>query len=123
MEVEVVAPAFTRQSERPAHRAGLSLFAIGTKVQARSAEVERENDRDRRRQKPMKTLRLLAGAALATLVVAATATATSNHSRGLEQAAAPFAQSWAEVPRTSEARKAKDVLVFGQEQDIVGFNV
>jgi peptide/nickel transport system substrate-binding protein len=71
----------------------------------------------------MKTLRLVAGAALATLCVAATATATSSHARGLTQAAAPFAQSWADVPSSSEARKAKDILVFGQEQDIVGFNV
>src|SRR4051812_41128349 len=71
----------------------------------------------------MKTLRLLAGALLATLAVAATATATSSHSGGRSLAAAPFAESWASVPRSTEARKAKDILVFGQEQGIVGFNV
>ena len=37
-------------------------------------------------------------------------------------AAAPFAQSWANVPRTTAGRKAKDVVVFGAEQDITGFN-
>src|SRR5580765_4580222 len=68
---------------------------------------------------------LLAGAALAMLLVAATATATtkvSSQASSATPAAAPFAQSWANVPRTTQARKAKDVLVFGQEQDIVGFN-
>jgi peptide/nickel transport system substrate-binding protein len=67
----------------------------------------------------------LAGAALATLLVAASATATvrvTSKADGASAAAAPFAQAWAQVPRTSEGRKAKDVLVFGQEQDIVGFN-
>ena len=33
-----------------------------------------------------------------------------------------FAAAWAHVPRTTEQRRAKDVLVFGMEQDIVGFN-
>ena len=68
---------------------------------------------------------LLAGASLAMLLVAATATATtkvSQKSGSASRAAAPFAQSWAQVPRTSAARKAKDIVVFGQEQDIVGFN-
>src|SRR3954468_9112561 len=68
---------------------------------------------------------LLAGAALAMLLVAATATATtkvSSQASSASAAAAPFAQSWAQVPRTTQARKAKDILVFGQEQDIVGFN-
>jgi peptide/nickel transport system substrate-binding protein len=68
---------------------------------------------------------LLAGAALAVLLVAASATATTKvagQARGAESAAAPFAESWANVPRTPEGRKAKDTLVFGQEQDIVGFN-
>jgi peptide/nickel transport system substrate-binding protein len=68
---------------------------------------------------------LLAGAAVAVLLVAATATATNKATEkaaGAESSAAPFAQSWANVPRTPAARKAKDVLVFGQEQDIVGFN-
>jgi peptide/nickel transport system substrate-binding protein len=65
---------------------------------------------------------LLAGAALAILLVAATATATTKVSSAGTQSAAPFAQEWAKVPKTAEARKAKDVVVFGQEQDIVGFN-
>jgi peptide/nickel transport system substrate-binding protein len=68
---------------------------------------------------------LLAGAAIAVLLVAATATATTKVSSSADSAtlaAAPFAQSWAQVPRTVAARKAKSVLVFGQEQDIVGFN-
>src|SRR3954451_5411349 len=37
--------------------------------------------------------------------------------------AAPFAKAWANVPRTEAGRKAKDVLVFGMEQDITGFNI
>src|SRR6478672_9903902 len=68
---------------------------------------------------------LLAGAALAMLLEAATATATtkvSSQASSASLAAAPFAQSWAQVQRTTQARKAKDVLVFGQEQDVVGFN-
>src|SRR6476469_2970872 len=68
---------------------------------------------------------LLAGAAIAILLLAATATATTKvgtKAQGASSAAAPFAQAWANVPRTTAARKAKDVLVFGQEQDIVGFN-
>jgi peptide/nickel transport system substrate-binding protein len=65
--------------------------------------------------------------ALAVLLVAASATATtkvagSAQAADATPAAAPFAQSWANVPRTTAARAAKDVLVFGQEQDIVGFN-
>src|SRR6476469_4023218 len=68
---------------------------------------------------------LLAGAAIAILLLAATATATTKvgtKAQGASSAAAPFAQAWANVPRTTAARKAKDILVFGQEQDIVGFN-
>jgi peptide/nickel transport system substrate-binding protein len=70
---------------------------------------------------------LLAGAALAVLLVATTATATtkvagSARASDATPAAAPFAQAWANVPRTEAARKAKDILIFGQEQDIVGFN-
>src|SRR4029079_13433720 len=63
--------------------------------------------------------------AWACLRVAAPATATTKFSSQASSAsasAAPFAQSWAQVPRTVQARKAKDILVFGQEQDIVGFN-
>src|SRR5215471_13663638 len=73
------------------------------------------------RQMPKRVL-LIAGMALAVLAASSSATATSRHSGGAASAAAPFAESWANVPRTSAARRAKDVLVFGQEQDIVGFN-
>jgi peptide/nickel transport system substrate-binding protein len=70
---------------------------------------------------------LLAGAALAILMVAATATATTSRTASARAAdatpaATPFAQIWSKVPRTTAARKASDTLVFGQEQDIVGFN-
>ena len=69
---------------------------------------------------------LLAGVGAAVLLVAASATATTKvagSAKGSTLAAAPFAQSWANVPRTPAARKAKSVLVFGAEQDITGFNV
>ena len=69
-----------------------------------------------------KRLWLLAAAALAILCVAATATATTKVSSSAQQSAAPFAQSWATTPRTVAGRKAKDTVVFGQEQDIDGFN-
>jgi peptide/nickel transport system substrate-binding protein len=65
---------------------------------------------------------LLAGAALALLVVGATASASTRVATAPKLAAAPFAQSWANVPRTPAARKAKSVLVFGMEQDVTGFN-
>jgi len=67
-----------------------------------------------------------AGLALVTVTVAASATATTNVAAGAASsmsATAPFARSWANVPRTAAARRAKDVLVFGAEQDITGFNV
>jgi peptide/nickel transport system substrate-binding protein len=69
---------------------------------------------------------LLAGVGAAVLMVAASATATTKvagSAKSSSLAAAPFAQSWANVPRTAAARKAKSVLVFGAEQDITGFNV
>src|SRR4051794_10282009 len=74
-----------------------------------------------------KSLWLLAGATLAIMLVAATATASTSRTASARAAdatpaAAPFAQSWANVPRSPAARKAKDVLVFGEEQDIDGFN-
>jgi peptide/nickel transport system substrate-binding protein len=69
-----------------------------------------------------KRLWLLAAAALAMVCVAATATAATKASRTGTLSAAPFAQSWAETPRTLAGRKAKDTVVFGQEQDIDGFN-
>jgi peptide/nickel transport system substrate-binding protein len=72
-----------------------------------------------------KRIFLIAGAALAVLVIASSATAVGHRAgatAGATASAAPFAQSWAQVPRTSAARQAKDILVFGEEQDIVGFN-
>jgi ABC-type transport system substrate-binding protein len=67
--------------------------------------------------------------ASATAVVVAAATASaSTHApaartlAGATPAASPFAASWADVPRTSAARRAKGVVVFGQEQDIDGYN-
>jgi peptide/nickel transport system substrate-binding protein len=69
---------------------------------------------------------LLAGVGAAVLLVAASATATTKvagSAKSSTLAAAPFAQSWANVPRTPAARKAKSVLVFGAEQDITGFNI
>src|SRR5881227_3910638 len=66
----------------------------------------------------------IVGAALAVLVVAssaATVGARTSSGTGTSASAAPFAEAWASVPRTS-AGKAKSVLVFGAEQDIVGFN-
>lgn len=70
---------------------------------------------------------LFAGAAAAVMLLAASATATTKVASGVRAsgatpAAAPFAQAWANVPRTTAARKAKTVVVFGMEQDIDGFN-
>ena len=68
---------------------------------------------------------LVVGAAAAVVVVAASASATTTkvtRSAGAQSAAAPFAQAWAQVPRTTAGRKAKSVLVFGEEQDVNGFN-
>jgi peptide/nickel transport system substrate-binding protein len=60
-------------------------------------------------------LLLLAGSANATSVEA-------QRASGAESAAAPFSESWAQVPRTTEARRASRILVFGEEQDVNGFN-
>jgi len=70
---------------------------------------------------------LLAGAAAAVLLLAASATATSSGSQTSARsagtpAAAPFAQAWAHVPTTTAGRKAANIVVFGAEQDINGFN-
>ena len=71
---------------------------------------------------------LLAGVLVAVAVTAASATATgrvaagSASASGAASAAAPFAESWAKVPRSSAARKASNVVVVGEEQDINGFN-
>ena len=68
----------------------------------------------------------LAGAgALLLLLLAASASATTKavgSASSARLAAAPFAQAWAQVPKTTAARKAKSVLVFGMEQDVAGFN-
>jgi peptide/nickel transport system substrate-binding protein len=72
---------------------------------------------------------LLAGVAAAVVAVIATGSATAKvaTSAGAANAAslhaAPFAQAWAHVPRTTAGRKAKSVLVFGGEQDPSGFNI
>jgi ABC-type transport system substrate-binding protein len=63
----------------------------------------------------------------AVLLVAASATAKTNVAGsarvlGATPAAAPFAQAWAQVPRTTAGRRAANVVVFGAEQDIDGFN-
>src|SRR5256714_1175661 len=79
----------------------------------------------KRRESMHRRLWLLAGAAAAVMLLAASATATTKvagSARGAESSAAPFAQSWAQVPRTTAGRKAKSVLVFGVEQDVNGFN-
>ena len=72
---------------------------------------------------------LFAGAAAAALLlVAGSATAKTNvpeasaAAYGGTPAAAPFAQAWAQVPRTTQGREAANVVVFGAEQDIDGFN-
>ena len=68
---------------------------------------------------------LLVGAAIAVGVIATSATATGQvaaSATGAYSHAAPFAESWAQVPRTTEGRKAKNVVVVGEEQDINGFN-
>jgi len=72
-----------------------------------------------------KRLWLFAGAAATVLLVAASATAKTNAVRVSlgTPAAAPFAQAWAQVPRTTAGREAAGVVVFGAEQDIDGFNV
>ena len=65
---------------------------------------------------------LLAGTAATVLLLGASATAAHGSAARSTPAAAPFAESWARVPATAAARKAKDTLVFGMEQDIDGFN-
>ena len=70
---------------------------------------------------------LLVGAAAAVLLLAASATAKTKVAGSAAvangtPAAAPFAQAWAQVPRTTAGREASNVVVFGAEQDIDGFN-
>ena len=69
---------------------------------------------------------LLAVAAVAVLLLAASATARTTSSGSVHAAslkAAPFAESWAQTPRTVAGRKAKDTVVIADEQDPSGFNV
>jgi len=65
---------------------------------------------------------LVAVTVFAVLAVVGTASGSGRSSHTARLAAAPFAKSWANVPRTTAARKAKSTLVFGMEQDITGFN-
>src|SRR3569833_2519662 len=64
---------------------------------------------------------LVAGVAVALLTVGATASATTRTASAPKLAAAPFAQAWANGPRTPAARKAKSVLVFGLVLVVFGF--
>jgi peptide/nickel transport system substrate-binding protein len=65
-------------------------------------------------------------AALVVVALAASGSAGAKRTTGtsvsVSPAAAPFAQAWANVPRTPQARAASSVLVFGMEQDVAGFN-
>ena len=68
---------------------------------------------------------LLAGVVAALLTLVATASATHAkvaRNMGAQSAAKPFAAAWAQIPKTTAGRKAKDTLVFGEEQDVNGFN-
>jgi peptide/nickel transport system substrate-binding protein len=67
---------------------------------------------------------LFAGIAAALVAASASATATAKLARGRTASlhAAPFAQSWSNVPRSPAARQARQVLVFAGEQDPSGFN-
>ena len=64
-----------------------------------------------------------AAAAIAVIAVASAAASTKGASGSRVLAAAPFSQAWANVPKTTAARKAKTTLIFGMEQDVTGFNV
>lgn len=66
---------------------------------------------------------LLLGVSAVVLGLAASATAmskTAASSRSATLAAAPFAQAWANVPRSPAARKAKSTVVVAMEQDLSG---
>ena len=58
---------------------------------------------------------------LAGSAAAVTAGKSSNSASSLH--AAPFAQAFANVPRTPAARAAKKTMVFGLEQTVTGFNL
>jgi peptide/nickel transport system substrate-binding protein len=70
---------------------------------------------------------LVAGAAAAVLLLAASATAqtkvaaTASVSKGTP-AAAPFAQAWANVPRTTAGRKAANTVVVAIDEDVNCWN-
>jgi hypothetical protein len=69
------------------------------------------------------SLWLLAGTVAALLIAGSASAKPASTAAGLgTPAAAPFAQAWAQVPRTTAGRKAANVVVFGAEQDINGFN-
>src|SRR3954465_13603110 len=79
----------------------------------------------KRRESMHRRLWLLAAAALAILAVATSAPATTKvagtaQAADCTGAAAPFAQAWANAPRTVAARKAKDVASLCQERGIGG---
>jgi peptide/nickel transport system substrate-binding protein len=63
---------------------------------------------------------LLASAAVAVLIVATSASATSRTAAVPRSSVAPFAQSWAQVPRTPAGREAKSTVVIAMEQDLPG---
>jgi peptide/nickel transport system substrate-binding protein len=65
------------------------------------------------------TPKLLTACALA---AAGLLLATTGAGAAGGQSASPFAAAWANVPRSQAAREAKSIVVFGQEQDIAGFN-
>jgi ABC-type transport system substrate-binding protein len=62
-----------------------------------------------------------AGVTLAVATAALVASAGATPTRTAMHAK-PFAAAWAEIPRTTAARTASNTLVFGEEQDINGFN-
>src|SRR5581483_8493665 len=62
------------------------------------------------------------GATALLLTASATAKTGATQASQGTPAAAPFAQAWAQVPRTTAGRKAANVVVFGAEQDVNGFN-
>jgi peptide/nickel transport system substrate-binding protein len=68
-------------------------------------------------------MRSLLPIVMAAAVIAVLPAATdASRSAGAAPATAPFARSWAQVPRSQAVRRAKRILVFGQEQAVAGFN-
>jgi len=59
---------------------------------------------------------------LAMVTSAAAKTGSRSEAAKGTMAAAPFAQSWAQVPATAAGRKAANVVVVGAEQTFNGFN-